>query len=83
MGSMGFAWVKPGLGADLWLATIDPCGFEAVCVSGLVYYDTANWMRFTPENSPLASAWILDLVHTPGDQAWVATTAGLQKFSPP
>ncbi len=83
MGSVGFAWVKFGLGADLWLATIDPCGFEAVCVSGLVYYDSANWMRFTPENSPLASAWIFDVVHTPGDMAWVATTAGLQKFSPP
>ncbi|MBN2146195.1 MAG: hypothetical protein JW726_02360 [Anaerolineales bacterium] len=83
MGSTGFAWLKFGLGADLWLATLDPCGFEALCVSGLVYFDTANWMRWTPQNSNLASAWVLDVVTTPDDKVWVATAGGLQKFAPP
>jgi len=79
LGVWGFGGIHFGNSGDLWLTTIENCGLESVCSTGLIYYDGTSWMRFTAENSGLSDNWISDVSVDSAGNAWLATSIGLQR----
>jgi hypothetical protein len=83
-GAMGFGEVYFGNSTDLWLITIDICGFESVCHSGLVYFDGMNSYRFSGDSGfRPGTYWIYDLSVDSQGNAWLATSMGLQQIPAP
>jgi streptogramin lyase len=85
LGESGFGEIYFGNSEDLWLTTMEQCGFESVCLTGLIYYNYnwVNWRWFTEENSALVSERIYDLSVDSQGNAWLATDSGLQRVPLP
>ena len=79
----GFGEIYFGPANDAWMTVLKACGFEAVCVDGLVRYTGASWQRFTTADSGLVDNWILDIAFDPSGDLWLATSAGLQRMPAP
>ena len=83
LGESGFREIYFGNSEDLWLITWEKCGYEEVRLTGLIYYDWADWHWFTAENSGLSSDRIYDLSVDSHGNAWLATESGLQRVPLP
>ncbi|HNT26069.1 MAG TPA: two-component regulator propeller domain-containing protein [Anaerolineales bacterium] len=74
----GFGEIYFAPDGSTWLTTLKLCGFEAICVDGLVRYSGDAWQQFTTTNSGLADNWVSEIAFDPSGSLWLATSAGLQ-----
>ncbi len=81
--AVGFGEIYFSPDGSTWLTMLKLCGFEAICVDGLVRYSGDSWQQFTTANSGLADNWISDIAFDPSGDLWLATRAGLQHMPAP